>query len=175
MEIEEAIHIRRAIKEFSSKPIPRQIFTELVDAARHSPSGGNKNPWRFVIITERNTLDQLAQIHPHCRWFASTQAGIALAADSALSRYWLEDCCVAAYSLWLAAVARGLGMGWAAMYQSDDTVESERRQDVMRDLLSIPGNLNIPVVLGIGYPKISPPEKEKPALEEIVYWERYGT
>jgi hypothetical protein len=66
-------------------------------------------------------------------------------------------------------------MGWAAMYQSDDTVESERRQDVMRDLLSIPGNLNIPVVLGIGYPNTSPPEKEKPALEEIVYWERYRT
>ena len=154
--------------------MPREALLELVDVARRSPSGVNKNPWRFVIITERNTLDNLSQAHPYCHWLSSAQAGIAIVADPASTQYWLEDCCIAAYSIWLAATAQGLGMSWGAMYQSDNAAESERRQGFVRKVLSIPDSMQVPMVLGIGYPQASPPEKKRPDLEEIVCWERYA-
>lgn len=174
MDVNEALRTRRSIKNFSATPVPREVLLELVDVASYSPSGVNKNPWRFVIITERNTLDHLSQTHPHCRWLALAQAGIALVVDPASTRYWLEDCCIAAYSMWLAATARGLGVAWGAMYQSDDATESERRQRLVREVLSIPDRIQVPMVMGVGYPQASPPERKRPDLEEIVCWERYA-
>ncbi len=44
----------------------------------------------------------------------------------------------------------------------------------MREVLSIPDSMQVPMVLGIGYPQASPPEKKRPDLEEIVHWERYA-
>ena len=173
MDVIEALRTRRSTKGFSPTPVTPDALLELVDVARHSPSGANKNAWRFVIVTQRAALDRLSQAHPHCRWLATAQAGIALVVDPAATRYWLEDCCVAAYSIWLAAVGRGLGVAWAAMYQAGDPQESQRRQAHVREVLSIPEGLNVPVVMGVGYPQAVPPARKRPALEEIVCWEQY--
>jgi nitroreductase len=173
MDIMEALRTRRSVRNFSDKPVSVQMLSDLVDVARYSPSGANKNPWRFVILTERNILDRLSEVHIHCRWFSSAQAGIAIAVDPASSRYWLEDCSVAAYTICLGAMACGLGAGWAAMYQSDDAAESERRQQLVRELLTIPDTMNVPMVLAIGYPQARSAERKRPALEEISNWERY--
>ncbi len=173
MDVIEAIRTRRSTKSFSATPVPAQMLSDLVDAASYSPSGANKNPWRFVLITKHSTLERLSETQPYCRWLASAQAGIALVVDPSYSRYWLEDCCVAAYSIWLAATGLGLGVAWAAIYQSDNTEESERRQGFVREVLSVPDGLNIPIVLAIGYPQGPPPERKRPATEEIIHWERY--
>ena len=173
MELTDIFHKRRSTRDFSTTPVPRETLLQLVDVVRHSPSGTNKCPWHFVIVTERDTLHRLSQTHPHCRWLNSAKAGIAIVADPAITRYWLEDCCIVAYSIWLAATAQGLGVAWAAMYQSDNTLESARRQSFVREVLSVPNGFHVPVVLGIGYPKDQVPEKTRPSLEEIVHWEHY--
>ena len=174
MDVIEALRTRRSTKNHSARVVSPQTLLELVDIARFSPSAANKNPWRFIIITRRSTLDRLSETQPHCRWLATAPAGIALAVDPNYTRYWLEDCCVAAYSIWLAAIGKGLGVAWAAIYQSDDAAESERRQKFVREVLSVPDGLNIPIVLAIGYPQTSPPERQMPTLEEVVHWESYS-
>ena len=173
MDLTEVFQQRRSIKEFSDTSVSRKDLLQLLDTARQSPSGNNKCPWHFVIVTERETLQRLSETHPYCRWLSSAKAAIAIIADPASTKYWLEDCSVAAYSIWLKATGQGLGMGWAAIQQSDNTEGSARRQDFVRETLSIPDRFNVPMVLGIGYPAASPPEKKRPALEEIVSWEGY--
>ncbi|MBI2917107.1 MAG: nitroreductase family protein [Chloroflexi bacterium] len=174
MDLIEGLRTRRSTKGFSQAPVAREALLELVDIARHSPSGGNKNAWRFVITTDRAKLDRLSTAHPHCRWLATAPAGVAVVVDPAATQYWLEDSCVAAYSVWLAAVGRGLGVAWAAMYQSWDPVESQRRQAFVREVFSIPDNFNAPMVLGVGYPQAVPPTRKRPSLEEVVAWECYA-
>ena len=110
----------------------------------------------------------------YCRWFSTAQAGIAIVVDPASSRYWLEDCSVAAYTICLGAMAYGLGVGWAAMHQSDDATESERRQQLVRELLAIPDTMNVPMVLAIGFPQARSAERKRGALESIIKWERYN-
>lgn len=174
MDIIEALRTRHSTKNFSQEPVSLKLLSELVDISRHSPSGSNKNPWRFILITERKTLDHLSQAHPYCGWLASAQAGIAIVVDPASSRYWLEDCCLAAYSIWLAGMAHGLGTAWAAMYQSDNTPETERRQKFVRQILSVPDKLQVPMVLGIGFPMPSSTQRKLPEVEEIVFREYYS-
>lgn len=173
MDCLDILRSRRSIKDFDPTPVSRETLLTLVDAARYSPSGANKNSWQFIVITEKDTLIRLSTAHPHCKWFASAQAAIAIIIDPASTRYWLEDCCVAAYSIWLAAVSQGLGVAWAAMYQCDSPDESERRQSLVREILVIPGNFNIPIVLGLGYPGKQPPDRKLAVLRDIVQWECY--
>ncbi len=173
MDIIEAIRTRRTIKDFAETPVAKEILLEVIDAARYSPTGGNKNSWRFILITSRRTLDSLGETHPHCRWFHLAQAGIALVINPISTRFWLEDCCVVAHTIWMAAHEKGLGLAWAAMYQADDREESERRQRYVRRMLGIPAGIQVPIVLGLGYPKATPPTKKRPGVEELILWESY--
>lgn len=173
MEVVEAIRTRRSIKNYLTTPVSREVLQTLVDLARLSPSGANKNTWRFVAITQRDILERLGQAHPNCKWLSSAPAGIAIVIDPTATRYWLEDCSVAAYSIWLAATAQGLGAAWAAMYQSDNIAETEKRQQFVREALSIPDKFLMPMVLAIGYPESLPPSKPRPELNKIICWNHY--
>ncbi|MCM8817712.1 MAG: nitroreductase family protein [Candidatus Omnitrophica bacterium] len=57
METMEAIRKRRTIRRFLQKPIPFDILSQLVDAARLAPSGGNLQPWEFLVIDDQNLLE----------------------------------------------------------------------------------------------------------------------
>ncbi|MDZ4246408.1 MAG: nitroreductase family protein, partial [Dehalococcoidia bacterium] len=61
MDTIKTIRSRRAAKEFSSSPVYEETLLNLVDLARYSPSGGNKNSWQFVVITSRKNLDRLSE------------------------------------------------------------------------------------------------------------------
>ncbi len=169
----DALRGRRSCKDYFPNPVPPQLLSELVDIARYSPTGANKNAWRFIIITHWQTLKRLSEIAGTCSWLASAPAAIAVVIDPASTRYWLEDCSVAAYTLWLAAEARGLGAAWATMHQSDNPEESGRRQGLAREILDIPEQLNIPMVMGLGYRKSPPAERKRPELKEVIFWENY--
>jgi nitroreductase len=159
--------------KFSAEPVPKDVLLKLVDAARYSPSGNNVDHRRFIIVTRREALDRLSRTHTYCHWLTSATAAIAIVVDPSSTRYWLEDACLAAYTIWLAAAERGLGAAWGAMHLADDVEETRRRQQYVCQVLSIPHRYQVPMVLGIGYPLKPPPEKSRPPLTEIAFWEHY--
>ncbi len=174
MEVLEAIARRRSTNSYASTPVAQETLLKLIDVSRSAPSGANKNPCRYVLITRRESLDHLGQTARTCQWLTSAQAGIAVVVDPTSSRYWLEDSCVAACVIWLAATDMGLGAAWAAMHLSDDAAESTRRQAIVREVLSIPAELSVPIVLGLGYPAADPRPRTVTELDEIVSWDRYA-
>jgi nitroreductase len=174
MDAIEAIRNRRSVRAFLTTPVPRERLEALADLARLSPSGANKNTWRFLLITQKGSLERLSQAHVACKWLSAAPSGIAIVIDPASTRYWLEDCSVAAYLIWLAATAQGLGASWAAMYQSDNAEETKRRQQFVREILVVPENLMVPMVLSIGYPESQPAAKNRPELKNIICWDRYA-
>jgi nitroreductase len=50
MDIIEAIRTRRSIRVFKPDPIPKKVLQELLDVSRWAPSGGNVQPWHFVVL-----------------------------------------------------------------------------------------------------------------------------
>jgi len=52
---------RRSIRQFKPKPLPEEIFIQLIEAARTAPSAGNKQPWRFLIVRNRDLIETTAK------------------------------------------------------------------------------------------------------------------
>ena len=173
MDAIELLRTRRSCKDFADTPVTRETLLEIIEDTRHSPLSGTKMPWRFVLTTERQVIDRICEGGGAWKWLNSAPAALAVVTDPSATRYWLENCSVAAYSILLGAAARGLGARWGAVYQSDNAEESARRQQHIRDLLSIPNNQAIPMLIALGYPKAPPPERSYPALDDIVCWEKY--
>lgn len=50
---------RRTVREFSSRPVPRELLELLIRTACTAPSGANKQPWRFVVVTDTNIKHEI--------------------------------------------------------------------------------------------------------------------
>ena len=59
MELKAVIESRRSIRKFLPDPIPEEYIHEILEAARLAPSGGNIQPWRFVIIKSKEAREKL--------------------------------------------------------------------------------------------------------------------
>jgi nitroreductase len=58
----EAIRQRRSIRKFRNDPVPREMVDEILEAARLAPSGSNRQPWRFLVVTDPEEKARLRQI-----------------------------------------------------------------------------------------------------------------
>ena len=50
---------RRTVREFSDKPVPRDIIETALKAASTAPSGANLQPWHFVVVSDADTKHQI--------------------------------------------------------------------------------------------------------------------
>ena len=62
MNVFETIMTRRSTRRFKEDPVSEEILEKIAEAGRYAPSGGNSQTTRFFIITDRNVLNQLAEI-----------------------------------------------------------------------------------------------------------------
>jgi nitroreductase len=60
--VSEAIRQRRSIRSFRSDPVPDDMVHEILEAARLAPSGSNRQPWRFIVVTDPKERARLRQI-----------------------------------------------------------------------------------------------------------------
>ena len=67
MEAMEAILTRRSIRKYEARLVDESIQRELLDAAMNAPSSSNGQPWHFVIVTDRKTLDEIPNFHPYSK------------------------------------------------------------------------------------------------------------
>jgi len=159
------IYSRRSVRSFTGEAVPRESLAKIVRAAMAAPSAVNIQPWSFVVVTKRETLDELCDKLPYAKMLDKAGAAIVVCGIPDFSKdYWVMDCSAASENILLACHALGLGAVWTAVY-----VDKERIANV-RNILHIPENI-IPLnVIPIGVPK----EKGK-ALEKFkegnIHWE----
>jgi len=58
----EAIRNRRSVRSYKPKPIPRDILNTLIEAGNMAPTGGNRQPWRFVVVEDPEFKRKLLQL-----------------------------------------------------------------------------------------------------------------
>ena len=143
------IRTRRSIREYRDEPVDDAVVRELIGAAMMAPSAGNVRPWQFVILTDRDLLDEVAQIHPHGAMCMEAPVSVLICGDLSLERYpgnWIADCSAATQNLLLAAHAHGLGAVWTGLYPEQDRI------DAFRELLDLPDHVVPLALVPIGHP-----------------------
>jgi len=161
LEALEAIRKRRSVRKFTGEPIPRQDLETIVDAGRLAASGHNKQPWDFIVITNRNTINELKVC---TQWMEKAGAIIAVVVDPS-SRWWCEDGSAAVENILIACTAMGYGSCW---------VEGNMLpyEEGFKALLGIPKEKRLFTLIPVGVP-VEWPTKDKKPLQEVIHWEKY--
>jgi len=146
-ELIQTIFARRSIRKYTSEPVSEEDIQTLLEVAMAAPSASNRKPWQFVVVTERETLDALAEAHPHGKMLFDAPLSISVCGDlTEMERYWVQDCSAATENLLLAATALGLGAVWLGVYPREERVEAVRR------ILALPDPITPLNAIAIGHP-----------------------
>lgn len=163
---------RRSVRQFTDKPVERQLLELLIKAGMAAPSAANKQPWDFVVITDREMLSLLAEQLPYAKMLFSAPAAIVVCGNKqrALpawdSQFWIQDCSAASQNILLAATSLGLGSVWTAVYPDLDRVRC------VVDALSLPDYVLPLNVIPIGYP-VSEEVVNDRWDEKKLHWEKW--
>ena len=163
MEIFETIKARRSVREFTGESIPKEALIQIVDAGRWAPSGYNRQPWEFIIVTEQETIQSLKIA---AKWMENAGAIIAVILDPNASKFWLEDGSAAIENILLACTALGYGSCWLQGY-------TEPKEENFKHLLGVPKDKRLLTLIPVGVPTHWPNQDKKP-LNEILHWEKYN-
>ena len=132
-----------------------------MDAGRLAASGYNRQPWDFIVVTDRGMIEQLKIA---AQWMEKAGAIIAVVLDPA-TKYWLEDGSAAVQNMLVAATALGYGSCWLEGY----TLPLESQ---FKALLDVPDDRRLLTLVPIGV-SVEWPAKEKRPLEQVLHWERF--
>ena len=143
---------RRSIRKFKNKPVEKEKITLLIEAALRSPSSRGINPWRFIIIEDKDLLEKLSKAKPHGATFLKgAPLGIVVCGNISESDVWIEDASIASVFIHLAAHDIGLGSCWIQIRKRDhDHVKTA--DTYVKELLQLPDNIMIESIIAIGYP-----------------------
>ncbi len=135
MDAIEALLTRRAVREFTPEPVTEDQLHTILNAAMHAPSACNQQPWHFIVVDQRETLDAIAGVHPYAQMLLQAPLAVIVCADVTLETcpgHWVSDCSAAMENLLVAARAVGLGSVWVAIYPSEQRLKS------IRELMRLP-------------------------------------
>lgn len=166
MDVPEIIKKRRSVRQYTTKPIAKEALLAMIEAARFAPTARNVQPWEFVVITDKNTLQDIADLAENARFVA--QATACIAVFSSDTKYYLEDGCAATQNILLAATGLEIGSCWVA---GDKKPYSSQ----INKLLNAPETLKLVSMIALGYPESKEVFKiaEKKSLEKLIHWEKF--
>lgn len=158
MDAIDAMLSRRSIRKYTRQPVSDEIMKELLEAGMSAPSAGNEQPWHFVVINERQILDEIPKIHPHSQMLKDAPVAVLVCGDEQLLKYegyWIQDCSAATENILIAVQAKGLGAVWLGVYPTEDRVVG------IRKLLGIPEHVIPFALISIGYPAEQKPRSDR--------------
>ena len=159
---------RRSIRRYTSEPVTPEQFKTLLTCAMMAPSAVNKQPWHFVVITDRAVLDSLRAAHPYAGMLRTAPACIAVCAveDPSLPGYYMQDCAAATMNILLAAREMGLGTCWMGV------APRKERMDAVAGVLGLPENVLPFNLIAVGHPAESPARPDR-YREDRVHHDRW--
>ncbi len=165
METFDAIRTVLAVRRFKDTPIPEPVVRQIIEAGRLTASGGNSQPWHFIVVRDKATLRKLGQLARTGPYISQAPLAIVVAMDRS-SPLADSDGSRAIQDMMLTAWSQGIGSNWVG-YNNLSEVNS---------LLGIPEEISVLAILPFGYPAeaIGKGQKKRKPLSEVAYNERWG-
>jgi len=172
---------RKSVRNFLDKPVEREKIMMCLEAARLAPSACNSQPWRFIVVDDRQLKNQLCDaafsgiysINSFCKMAPVIAVVISekskfLARIGGLFRgtkYYLIDIGIACEHFVLQAEDLGLGTCWIGWFD----------EQAVKSILNIPRRKKIDILIALGYyerEKLGPEHSREP-LDEIASFNLY--
>ena len=165
---------RRSVRKYVSKPVPREIVTKCVEAARLAPSACNSQPWYFIIVDDEELKKKLVQaafsgIYSMNSFAAGAPAFVVTVRDKSgyFARlagtfrgveYNLIDIGIACEHFILQAEEDQVGTCWLGWFN----------EKAVKKVLGIPNNKKVDIIISMGYSdNVEPRDKIRKPTEEI--------
>ena len=161
----DAIYSRRSIRAYvEGKEVEKEKIIKLLKAGMAAPSTCNLQTWEFIVVTEKEMVDQLKGTITYGDYNAPMAMVIC---GNTVNIPWQDedwkiDCSAAVENMMIAATSMGLGSVWIGSFD----------MEALRKLLAIPAHISVMSVVYFGYPN----EQKEPGTkynEEAVYWQKY--
>jgi nitroreductase len=150
METWDAIAARRNVREYTSQLVSEADLNRIAEAGWRAPSAKNRQAWDFVIVTNKEHLQELSTVWRGAGHIAGAAAAIALVIPEppderrrVTDQY---DVGQATMAMMIAATDLGIGMGHSSVGE----------QDKAKAILGVPEGYEIAYLLGVGYPADRP-------------------
>ena len=168
MNVYEAVKKRYSCRNYQNKPIEREKFDRVLEAARLSPSAKNLQDWRFVVVTEESMKEKVAKAARE-QMFLAKAAAIIVACSN--SDYVMScgqpiagiDVAIALEHIALAAVQEGLATCWIGSFDTEQ----------VRKILEIPEGIEIIELMSLGYSAGEQSRTSRESIETIVSYEKW--
>lgn len=146
---------RRSIREYTDELIADADIKLLLEAAMAAPSANNIQPWEFIVVRREDLRRRLAETHRWSTMCADAPVVFVVCGDERHSDHWVEDTSAATQNLLLAAVGLDLGAVWVGVYPRP------QREEHVKDVLGILGELRVLCLVPVGHPAESKPAHTK--------------
>ncbi|MBI2844157.1 MAG: nitroreductase family protein [Armatimonadetes bacterium] len=164
MDAMQCIRTRRSIRSYTRDPVPRDVILQIVDAGRMAATALNLQPWQFIVVTDQETREKIAEVADYGKFIADAQVCIAVYCEN--SKYYLEDGSAATQNILNAATAYGLGSCWVAG-------DKKAYCPAINKILDVPDNYRLVSLVAVGHAAEERNPGKKP-LSSVLHWERYG-
>ena len=172
---------RKSVRDFLDKPVEREKIMMCLEAARLAPSASNSQPWKFIVVDDRELKNRLCSaafggiysFNSFCK-MAPVIAVVISEKSKFLARiggmfrgtkYYLIDIGIAGEHLVLQAEDLGLGTCWIGWFN----------EGAVKSILSIPQDKKIDILIALGYydrQKV-PSEHSREPIGKIISFNSY--
>ena len=178
----DVIMSRTSIRSFTGDPVSKDQLETILKAGMAAPTAMNKQPWRFVVVTDKDQIAQTFGSGFRGEMFTKAGAVIVVCGETTMmmkpfgqpdapeeevpNKFWYEDCSAAAENILLAVKALGLGAVWTAGYPAEERIKP------IAEALGIPSSVVPLCIIPVGVPAEDPAPKDKWNPENI-HWEKW--
>jgi nitroreductase len=168
MTLIDTIQKRYSCRAYQQKPLEQEKLDQLFEAARLAPSAKNTQDWRFVVVTDYQIKQQLAQTTNRPDVFGKAGAIIAACSNSDYVMRCGQpiapiDIAIALEHIALQATELGLGTCWIGSFETEK----------VRTILVIPDDIQIIELMSVGYPADTPGQSKREPVEKIVCYDKW--
>ena len=138
---------RKSIRKFTQKPISKEDINKMLKAAMQAPSAHNQQPWEYIVVDDRELLDELSTASSSAWMLKDVNVAIVpLLLPTSLSPHFaVQDMSAATQNILLEATNLGIGSVWIGVYPLKERVS------IVKRVLNIKEEVNPFSMIALGY------------------------
>ncbi|MFH1849836.1 MAG: nitroreductase family protein [archaeon] len=174
MDVLECIKQRHSVRRYEKKEVDWDKIGIILEAARHAPSSGNLQNWKYLVVKEEGIREEIAAASVQQFWMSNAPVHIVVCAEVEKAQrfygirgdrlYSIQNCAAAIENMMLAATSIGLASTWVGAFD----------EEKIKGILGIPDYIRPQAILVVGHAAEEPEAPAKLHLEDLVYIGKWG-